>query len=407
MKVLVNAYACSPNMGSEPGMAWNWCVNLANYCELFIITEGEFRDNIESVLPNLPQGANMHFYYNPVSDRIRQMCWNQGDWRFYYYYRQWQKKTLIIAQDICQHNHIDIIHQLNMIGFREPGLLWKIEGPKFVFGPIGGLMNIPVLYLLKNSKKETLKVILKKAISSFQIRFSTNVRSAINKADILLGATKEEVETIEKVYGKKILLMPETGTSSELVAKGNIDVFQNSFNILWVGRFIPTKQLGLALEVMNRLRNYKNVRLHIVGDGSDADYYKKKASSLGISGNCVWHGYKDNATVQFMMQNADLFLFTSIAEASSTVVLESISNNLPVVCFDACGMSSIVTEDIGFKIPITHYKKSVVDFANIIEYILLHREELANKSSNCISRAEQLSWKNKAELLFNLYQQLF
>ena len=108
-----------------------------------------------------------------------------------------------------------------------------------------------------------------------------------------------------------------------------------------------------------------------------------------------------------MMQNADLFLFTSIAEASSTVVLESISNNLPVVCFDACGMSSIVTEDIGFKIPITHYKKSVVDFANIIEYILLHREELANKSSNCISRAEQLSWKNKAELLFNLYQQLF
>ena len=42
--ILINAYACSPDMGSEPGMAWNWCVNLANYCELHIITEGEFRD---------------------------------------------------------------------------------------------------------------------------------------------------------------------------------------------------------------------------------------------------------------------------------------------------------------------------------------------------------------------------
>ena len=30
LNILVNAYACSPNMGSEPGMAWNWCVNLAN-----------------------------------------------------------------------------------------------------------------------------------------------------------------------------------------------------------------------------------------------------------------------------------------------------------------------------------------------------------------------------------------
>lgn len=77
LSILVNAYACSPNMGSEPGMAWNWCINLANHCELYIITEGEFKGKIEAVLPTLPQGKNMHFYYNPVSDEIRKMCWNQ------------------------------------------------------------------------------------------------------------------------------------------------------------------------------------------------------------------------------------------------------------------------------------------------------------------------------------------
>ena len=71
-------------MGSEPGMAWNWCVNLAKYCELYIITEGEFRDNIELVVPTLPKGKNMHFYYNPIGgddaskcEKIRKMCWNQ------------------------------------------------------------------------------------------------------------------------------------------------------------------------------------------------------------------------------------------------------------------------------------------------------------------------------------------
>lgn len=46
-KILINAYACSPGMGSEPGMAWNWVVNLAKHCELHIITEGEFKDEIE------------------------------------------------------------------------------------------------------------------------------------------------------------------------------------------------------------------------------------------------------------------------------------------------------------------------------------------------------------------------
>ena len=61
MKILINAYACSPDMGSEPGMAWNWCLFLAKYCELHIITEGEFRERIEVVLPTLPYGQNMHF----------------------------------------------------------------------------------------------------------------------------------------------------------------------------------------------------------------------------------------------------------------------------------------------------------------------------------------------------------
>lgn len=77
MKILINAYACSPNMGSEPGMAWNWVSNLAKFCELYIITEGEFREKIEEVVPTLEWGKNMHFYYNPVSEDIRKMCWTR------------------------------------------------------------------------------------------------------------------------------------------------------------------------------------------------------------------------------------------------------------------------------------------------------------------------------------------
>ena len=106
MKILINAYACSPGMGSEPGMAWNWVSNLAKFCELYIITEGEFREKIEAVVPMLEQGKNMHFYYNPVSEKIRKMCWNQGDWRFYKYYREWQWKTYLMAKEICSSEYI-------------------------------------------------------------------------------------------------------------------------------------------------------------------------------------------------------------------------------------------------------------------------------------------------------------
>ena len=115
LKVLINAYAISPDRGSEPGMGWNWCVRLARECELFIITEGEFREGIERELAVLPQAGTMHFYYLPVSERVRRMCWNQGDWRFYFHYAGWQRRALALARRICGEQQIDIIHQLNMV----------------------------------------------------------------------------------------------------------------------------------------------------------------------------------------------------------------------------------------------------------------------------------------------------
>ena len=92
ISVLVNAYACAPNTGSEPGMAWNWIVNLAKHCKLYVITEGEWEREIEEALTDLPQRHNIQFFYNNVSPEVRKICWNQGDWRFYYYYEIGKEK---------------------------------------------------------------------------------------------------------------------------------------------------------------------------------------------------------------------------------------------------------------------------------------------------------------------------
>lgn len=406
IKILVNAYACSPNMGSEPGMGWNWCVNIARYCELYIITEGEFRQNIEKVLPTLSQGKNMHFYYLPVEERIRIMCWNQGDWRFYYYYRKWQKRALEKARELCSTHHFDVIHQLNMIGFREPGLLWRIKGPKYVWGPIGGMIDIPVNYLWKDSKKQALKTVLKKAISAMQIRYSVNVKNAIRRADMLIGSTNEETDIIKKLYGKEVWQINETCTTITEQEQEHVFSSDGSFHIIWVGRFILTKQLKLALRTMALLKANQQIRLHIVGAGENEESYKDLAKTLGIGEMCIWHGQVENKEVQRMMQRSDLFFFTSVAEATSTVVLEAISNHLPVLCFNAFGFASIVDEHIGIKVPLSNPEQSAKDFAEKIDYLYNHREVLKQMSANCKQRAEELSWENKARKMVELYERV-
>lgn len=407
LSILINAYACSPNMGSEPGMAWNWCVNLAKNCELYIITEGEFRDQIEAVVPTLPQGRNMHFYYNPISDKIRRMCWNQGDWRFYKHYCDWQWKTYLMAKEICSQIHIDIIHQLNMIGFREPGYLWKIGQKPFIWGPIGGLKQFPEAYLQEAGWKMTLFIKLKNRINIYQLKHNRRVNEALKKACLLISSIPDSYRIIKKYKCLESIVIPETGCYylSDDLAFERFD--REEMHILWIGKFDFRKQLPMALKAVAAAKN-EHIVLDVYGTGTDIQISSAKtlAKILEIETQVVWHGSKTNIEILEAMRNAQLFFFTSVSEDTSTVVLEAISNCLPVVCFDACGMTAVIDDEVGRKVSLSTPKQSVEDFARILNEMERHRDSLKLMSVNCKKRQEELSWENKAKRVENIYNNI-
>lgn len=403
LSILINAYACSPNMGSEPGMAWNWCVNLAKHCELHIITEGEFREQIEAALKTLPQGKNMHFYYNPVSDEIRKMCWNQGDWRFYTYYKEWQWKTYEMARDICLHTHIDILHQLNMIGFREPGYLWKISDVPFVWGPVDAKEKFPVAYLAGAGLKIQLFMKLKNFLTGIQLRYSQRVHQAVERASVVVSASSNSQQAFKKFFHIDSPLLNETGCYVQehpIIDKTQKD----TLDVLWVGKMDFRKQLGLAIQSIAKTANPR-IKLHIVG-GGDSVPYQTLAKELNIDKQCKWHGTITHNEVLRIMQKSDVFLFTSVAEGTPHVVLEAIGNNLPVLCFNTCGQGDSVNEKVGHKIELTNPQQSIKDFAEALNRFENNRNLLKTYSINCKARQLELSWDNKAKQMVELYTKI-
>lgn len=409
LRILINAYACSPGMGSEPGMAWNWCLHLAKHAELFIVTEGEFREKIEAALPTLPQGARMHFYYNPVTEDIRRMCWNQGDWRFYKYYKEWQRKTYLMAKDICQRQQIDVLHQLNMIGFREPGYLWKLSretGVPFVWGPIGGLKQFPLRYAAGGGWKMGLKMAVKNCINILQLRYDRRVDAALRQASLLVSSIPDSYRAIKRHKRLESIVIPETGCFPLDIKTTRNDRFHGStLRIVWVGKFDFRKRIDLALRAVAAAVN-PNVALSVYGTGTERQVTDAKmlAEQLGIGNQVEWMGNRPNAEVRQAMGDADLFLFTSVSEDTSTVVLEAISAGLPVVCFDCCGMSAVIDGSVGAKVPLTTPTQSVGDFAAQIERLYNNRYELARMSENCAARQQELSWDRKAETMAAEYE---
>ncbi len=403
INVLINAYACSPGMGSEPGMAWNWCVYLAKHCKLHIITEGEFKDKIEEFLPLIPYNENLKFYYLPVSENVRKMCWNQGDWRFYLHYGAWQKRALRLALEVMQTNRIDVVHQLNMIGFREPGFLWQIPNVPFVWGPINAKEGVSLKYLAGAGIRNLLFIGLKNMITRLQLAYSPRVKRAVDRAAFIVAASTDSANAIKKFHKRVPVLINEAGCEVSTFDNNLREFYNSTLNVLWIGRFILTKQLILAFETIKVLKKL-DIKLHIVGGStSEEEEWKQRAFKLGISEKLVWYGKVPREHVQLLMLKNHLLFFSSIAEGTPHAVLEAINAHLPVLCFETCGQGDVVTSDVGIKIPLNTPKESVRLFSEKLSFLYHNRNVLIRMSANCIERKKVLTWDSKGELMLGLY----
>lgn len=407
INVLLNAYAVAPNWGSEQGLGWNWVINLAKYCNVYVITEGEWQKEIEKAVNQMPYKNNIHFYYNQLPDNVRKMCWNQGDWRFYRHYRKWQEKTLEIAREIIAAHKIDIIHQLNMIGFREPGSLWKIKDIPFVWGPVGAMKEVSLNYMDDLDFKSRAKLWLKNLISRWQMLHYPLSKNAMKRATKVLAATSEVGEFIRQHHRDDVIVMNETGCYARKIALK--EKSSTEFSLLWVGKFDYRKQLPLAIKTFAELHsNFPHIHLHIAGTGTEAQIVAAKnlAKTLGCDSAITWHGKIPNSEVHRLMQNSDLFFFTSIDEGTPHVVLEAIQNNLPVVCFDTCGQGDVINDKIGKKIPVSNTRQSIKDFSDIISDLIIHPDILSMFRANCYQRQCELSWEHKIQHVVKIYESL-
>lgn len=410
--ILINAYTCCPGMGSEQGMGWHWITGLAQYCDLHIISEGEYRPQVEAWMAqpeNKEVAQRMHFYWNPVSDTVRRRCWNQGNWLFYFSYERWQRKTEKIAYEIIKEHKIDILHQLNMTGFREPGYLWRVSkktGIPFVWGPIGGMMQYPYRYFIDGKWLVCAFFGIKYLLNKIQRQYSIRVKLALKQASLLIAATPASVHVINHIHKYSSILIPETGCMPMTGAYPAKPKLEKKLEVIWVGKFDYRKRLDIALNAIAQTNN-NNIHLSVYGKGNPQQERESRLliENLGLINRVHLMGQCSNEEVNIAMKHADLMLFTSVCEETSTVVLEAISNHLPVVCFNECGMAVVVDDTVGRAISFSNPKQSYSDFARELDYFYEHRDALQKCAEGCVQRAQELSWDNKIKKLIDLYDQ--
>lgn len=406
LNVLVSAYACGPNWGSEIGMGWNWVINLAQYCQLTVITEQGFQSDIQTVLPNLALKFRPRFHFIDIGEKARQRFWNQGDWRFYSDYRRWQWQAYQLAETLIKAEQFDLVHQLNMIGYREPGYLWKLPLP-LIWGPIGGHAQMPWAFVPMMSGKSRIHYILRNVLNFIQMRTSVRVKKAMQHANILVAATNNDQLAISTVHRREAILINETGTYPNETHRTCVLWEKNRpLKLVWCGKFIALKALPIALYAIAQVCHEIGLELHIVGSGNLDSEWKKLAKKLNIEQICHWHGHCPHEQALEIMKTCDAMLFTSVQEGTPHVILEAIGFGLPVICHDSCGHGEVINQNSGIKIPVVNPGYSINAFAKALIEIGHNPNILDQLSTGAMQRAEELSWNNKAKIMHDLYQKM-
>lgn len=110
--------------------------------------------------------------------------------------------------------------------------------------------------------------------------------------------------------------------------------------VTFVGRLVKEKGVDVFAGTVQRLQaEGHSIRALLVGEGPEGDRLR------GLLPRAVFTGHLGGADLATAYASSDIFLFPSETETFGNVTLEAMASGLAVVCADAAGSRSLVTDE--------------------------------------------------------------
>ncbi len=357
MKILLSAWACEPNRGSDPGLGWNWATTLAQMGhEVWVITRDEHRAAIEQRISTEPI-PNLHFVYHKFSsppyaswifkNPVLLVLWKLEQERRKIF---WQWGAYKLAQSLTQQVVFDSVHHVTNSGIRSPSFMGFL-GISFIFGPVAGGVKTP-MPLRKGYEFMGWFQDLGRDIVNYLINFNPLMHLTFALASKIYCDSQQTADLIPGIYRAKSQVLfavppPEITGNIELIGQKSAVV--GDLKVLFAGRMLYWKGLHIALKAFAKLhQNMPNSRFTVIGGtATPPKWLAEIAKEEGISNSVDWLAKMKQQELSTAYLQHDVFLFPSLHDQIGMVVIESLSHGLPVVCLDLGGPGVMVDQTCG------------------------------------------------------------
>jgi glycosyltransferase involved in cell wall biosynthesis len=400
LKVLISAYACEPDKGSEPEVGWQWALQMARFHDVTVLTRANNRPSIQEAVARLHGRQPLpEFVYHDRSPPFLELKRRTRAVKAYYVL--WQRSAHEVVAQLHQNHRYDLMHHVTFAGFRYPIAVWG-HGVPTVWGPIGGIESIPI-QLLPWHHPVSLAYEGLRSFNNLLQATPFHVLPKRARATTLILASTYQMQQVFARLGFTAELMPTIGLKPGELPYRPHRPCEGPLKLLFVGNIITLKGVDLALEAL--ARSQTDATLTLIGSGNYEAAARRMVRRFGLGGRVSFLGRRSRPEVLQAYADYDVFLFPSLHDTGGYAVIEAMFNELPVVCLDCGGPAVAVRAGCGTKVPLGSRADVVSGLASAVRSYACNRETVlvqGRAARDAILR--HYDWDRKGQEMNECYQ---
>jgi glycosyltransferase involved in cell wall biosynthesis len=401
MKLLISAYACAPDRGSEEGTGWNWTAEAHRLGhQVWALASPTYRKSIEEACRADPDLGGIHWVFPEVHGWPAKPATKPKWERTYCLF--WQRAALHQARALHRRIEFDAIHHLTWAGFRVPTFLGSL-GPPLILGPIGGGETSP----LSLRDRLPLRGRILERIRDFAnatIMINPWIRRELIEAAVIFASTSDTRNLFSRSVTEKTFVFSQLWIANPPALAPRMGR-PGPPKLLCVARLLYWKGVHIAIRAFAQvLSQCPEARFTIVGRGPEEHRLRAEAARYDVAGRIDFISWLPQQQQLFdLYESHNLFVFPSMHDSAGLVVLEAMSRGLPVVCLDLGGPKQIVTPESGIVVDTTRRNTAQVAAAMAEEISRLVAEpvRLATLSAGAIARAHDFILSNRVRAFYD------
>lgn len=405
MKILLSAYECAPDRGSEAGIGWNWALRLAEAGEqVWVITQEANLPAIEAWMAANPI-SNLSFHYVATA-RVPPAILHHVYGIWYPIYLDWQNRILQLAMELHRRIAFDAVHHVSWGSLQLGSKLWKL-GPPFFYGPVGGGQTAPPSFRHHFGKQWPVELV-RTAIVRHASGVAFGAGCAIRSADTVFVTNRETEALVSSLGARRSKFLWDSAVPDGWLREHAPPRVADTvpLRLIWVGTLMRRKGIAIALEVMEALRgDASSITLTILGDGPDHRWLQGEVKRRGLERHIRLAGRVSHEEVREAYDMHQVLLFTSLRESLGMQLFEAMARACAVVCLDMHGAATLVDGTSGLRVRVTEPRETVGRMARAVLALDRDREQLHELRLGALQLASTLDWRTKVEVARAIYRE--